>query len=149
MKFFYLDDKSWPICTMVFQGKPTDENFDSYLEEFGRHLGRPGKRVYLMDLSRASATSSKQRRKQAQFFKDYETLLGDRCLGNAIVTDSAIIRGIITAVNWIYPPPHPHKICKTHEEGLGICFEWLRANNITPPNLPVDAVQRTSSLNTP
>ena len=44
------------------------------------------------------------------------------CAGYAFVIDSAVVRGILTAILWLAPMPAPHVVVSTVEEGE----RWLR-----------------------
>jgi hypothetical protein len=46
----------------------------------------------------------------------------ERVRGHAFVTNSAVSRGLLTAVNWVVKPPFNERACSSPTEGLS----WLR-----------------------
>ncbi|WP_437905748.1 hypothetical protein WME95_47150 [Sorangium sp. So ce327] len=51
-----------------------------------------------------------QRRAITQMYIDYERETRAHLLASGVVGDSTVINGIITALNWLTPTPHPFKV---------------------------------------
>lgn len=51
-----------------------------------------------------------QRRSIAQMYSDYEADVRRNFLASGIVGSSTIVNGVLTALNWLKPPPHPVKV---------------------------------------
>lgn len=51
-----------------------------------------------------------QRRSIAQMYTDYELDVRRNFLASAIVGSSSFVNGVITALNWLKPTPHPVKV---------------------------------------
>jgi hypothetical protein len=84
-------------------------------------LKLPGRKACLIDLCSAKPGSAKQRNMQAKWIAGNEQAIAREFLAAAIVTDSAIIRGTVTAVFWIKPLPLPTHLAATVEAAE----QWL------------------------
>lgn len=57
-----------------------------------------------------SAFDARARSRLAGLFNKYKAGISKNTLGFALVTPSAPVRGILTALHWISPPPYPDKV---------------------------------------
>jgi hypothetical protein len=78
--------------------------------------------VNVLDLRTASALNAQQRRIQANWNKEVETLMRAVTLALAFVTDSATTRGVMTAVFRITPPAAHYNVCAEMNEALDWAF---------------------------
>jgi len=51
-----------------------------------------------------------QRRSIAQMYTEHEANVRKNFLASGIVGSSSLVNGVLTALNWIKPPPHPVKV---------------------------------------
>ena len=51
-----------------------------------------------------------QRRSIAQMYIDHEADVRRNFLASGIVGSSSLVNGVLTALNWLKPPPHPVKV---------------------------------------
>jgi hypothetical protein len=58
---------------------------------------------------RASGLDSRQRARMSEHTNLHRELLARWMVAAAIVSPSAMVRGIVTAVNWLSPPPFPQR----------------------------------------
>jgi hypothetical protein len=80
--------------------------------------------------------SATQRKYSSDWMKRGALLCRAGSLGTAHVTPSAILRGIITAVLWVQPPPTASFCVRTRREGILKGIELLEAEKrIVPPRL--------------
>jgi hypothetical protein len=119
---FRIDTTDWPIVLMEFPDRRmSDSDFHaglSYVEQLWRECQRTGFKSYqIVDLTfiREIAPAS-QRRYAAEWIKSTEALMKLVSLGGACVTHSSILRGIVTAIMWIYRPPNPTEFFATRQE---------------------------------
>jgi hypothetical protein len=57
-----------------------------------------------------------ERKALADFFREQREALKESCLGIVTVSNSAIVRGVITAINWVSPLPVPGAVVGTRAE---------------------------------
>ena len=113
-----------PLRLMVwlFYGRHnSDEDFERYIESFQRNPGanallRPAALLYV---ERDNPMPNAHWRKRiAESSRELGT--GARPLV-VFASPSPLVRGIVTAINWLRPPPFDHFMCATIEEGVS----WL------------------------
>ena len=51
-----------------------------------------------------------QRRSIAQMYTEYDANVRKNFLASGIVGSSNLVSGVLTALNWLKPPPHPVKV---------------------------------------
>lgn len=56
-----------------------------------------------------------QRRSIAQMYSEHEADVRRNFLASAIVGSSTVVNGVLTAINWLKPPPHPVKVFRSVE----------------------------------
>ena len=80
------------------------------------------------------------RRKAADFISAEGTRSARLCKGAVQVTQSALVRGAITAIQWVTPPPYPHTVVGTWPEALAWISRQAAAAQLVLPS----AVSRLS-----
>lgn len=111
-----VERQNLPLLRLTYVGDYTDEELARFLLEIDSVLALPGRKACLIDLTRATAGSATQRQMQAAWISRQEKTLQRDFVAAGIVTDSAIIRGTVTAVFWIRPLPLPSKVFATIEQ---------------------------------
>jgi hypothetical protein len=119
----YVDQSALPVLRLTYAGSYSDTELLQFLSEVDTALKVPGQKVGLIDLTDAKPGSARQRRLQADWIRENEALLVRDVVAAALVTDSAVIRGTVTAVFWIRPLPMPSKIVATLQEAE----KWLHS----------------------
>lgn len=103
----------------------TPESFKRHLSALARDIdewpSESGVRAVLYESPAPAAMSAEQRRQLADVLDARKTKLQRITAGYVMVTPSAVVRGILTAVFWIAPPPYPYRVLATPQEG----FQWL------------------------
>ena len=124
-----VDDGRFPLVTVSFEGTVNDKDFENYLIALTRltmRSLRDKRRVaFVMDTRRSMVTPPSQRRMMGEWMKVNDEATRATCAGFAFVMDSAIQRGLLTAVLWIHPLPAPHYICSLPGEAASWCREQL------------------------
>lgn len=104
------DERAWPLVIVVWPEQPlTDQALDTFLELTRRQSAR-GPHVALHLTDGSSGLSSSHRQRIAQFMQDNAALLREGVLAGAIVVKNPIIRGMVTAIKWLTPPPFPQRL---------------------------------------
>jgi hypothetical protein len=118
----HVDRNDLPILRLRYIGEYTDDELIEFLRELTSIFRVPGKKVGIIDLSLAKPGSARQRKLQAEWIQTHETALAEGFAAAAVVTDSAVIRGTVTAVFWIRPLPFPTHVAAT----IDAAEHWLR-----------------------
>jgi hypothetical protein len=117
----YVDRDTLPLLRLRYVGDYSDAELSEFLHKLDAVLELPGRKVCLFDLREATTGSATQRQLQGGWIVKQEKLLAREFAAAAIVTDSAIIRGAVTAIFWIRPLPFPTKVTAT----VRSAEEWL------------------------
>jgi hypothetical protein len=110
---------TWP-------GQPLgDEEFAAMVDGMSALAERGERYVIIHDARRASRPTPKQRALAAdQQKRDAERTKG-LLVGVAMVVSSPLIASVVTAINWITPPPFPQKIFSSLTAAEGWAAEQL------------------------
>jgi hypothetical protein len=131
-----LDPATLLTYTRV-QEAVTDAQLRAWLEDqerdFRALVARRARTVQLIDLSRAETLTAAQRRLQASWISRNEDLLRAAALGFVFVTESLLLRGVMTAIFWIKPPPVSHQTCASQEEALVWSFALCERGSLRVP----------------
>ncbi|HEU4404153.1 MAG TPA: STAS/SEC14 domain-containing protein [Polyangiaceae bacterium] len=125
-----IDTSGWPLVRITFLGEASDEAFQRYLDEYAALIKR-GLYVTIYDARASRNTKAKNRRLQAEWLRKHDAIVRRNCLGVAFCVSSPLIRGAITAVFWLQPPPMPYFITESIAEAEAWAREKMRAG--TPP----------------
>ena len=116
-----VDRSDLPILRLHYIGDYTDAELFEFLRELSSLFAMPGKKVCVIDLTHAKPGSARQRKLQAEWIQKHEGALEEGFAAAAVVTDSAVIRGTVTAVFWIRPLPIPTHVAAT----VAAAERWL------------------------
>lgn len=84
--------------------------------------------------------SSAQRRYFAAWEREHGEAIAENCLGVANVSESRILRGVMTAIQWITPAPTPEVMVPSMERAVDWGAALFRARGLAIP----DAFRRTA-----
>jgi hypothetical protein len=118
----YVEREELPVLRLRFVEDYTDDELQEFLCELDAVLALAGRKVCIIDLNQATPATAKQRKLITDWIRDNDSVLSRDFSAAAIVTDSALIRGTVTAVFWIRPLPLPTHVAATMEEAR----DWLR-----------------------
>ena len=131
--------REWPLLVVRWPDGPvTDESLNAYLAESVQDLGRRTVHCVMHDSQTAMGLSAAQRRRMAGHLAEHKDAIAQWTSGVAIVTPSAVIRGMITAVNWITGTPCPQRTFATEREARTWLAEVHRAK--THAEAPFDTL---------
>lgn len=124
--YLEIDERRHPVVVLTFHGVFSDATFDDYLDRLTEIARRPGVRALVYDIRASGVVPASQRRKMAEWMKRYQLLTVTGTAGMAFVVESAIVRGILTAILWMQPMACPHTVVADLETGIRWCEETLR-----------------------
>ena len=117
-----LDDSQFPLVVTVWpEGDVTDAELEAWIAA-SKALWDRGPQAALHVGMRATGLTSVQRKRMAELSKQNERRLRDVVVATAIVADSPLVRGIVTAIHWVAPPPLPQRVFARRSEAEA----WLR-----------------------
>ncbi len=123
----------WPILVIEFPEKKFSDEDNrgllAHLEELMNDCSRTGEKLFFItDLtSMREFAPAVQRQYTGNWIKRTTNLARMTSVGGAQVTPSAVLRGIITAIFWIHPPPTPAVCVATRAEAMKVGIERLEA----------------------
>lgn len=132
-----LDLSRLPLVRVTFDGLASDAEFDKYLSGITDLLmvGRQ-KTVTVLDARASARAPATQRKRQAAWIKEHESLLRRYSLGTAFVITSPLVRGVLTAILWLQQLPTPHTVVATIAEAERWATEQFRRAGVTAPPPP-------------
>ncbi|MCH2110098.1 MAG: hypothetical protein MK135_12285 [Polyangiaceae bacterium] len=119
------------VMVTLIDRRMTKAGFEEYLRWIDNDLRtwpEDRQRVVFYSLMSVSDFGPGQRKQLAKLLNRYRHKLKTITSGYALVTPSAIGRGLLTAVFWLAPPGYPTHICASPEEG----FLWLAQYSKNP-----------------
>ncbi|MBW1757100.1 MAG: hypothetical protein JRJ80_13135 [Deltaproteobacteria bacterium] len=120
-----FDESAWPLVYVRYPSNGLDdEGLEVFIERVMSYLRRRDKFACLIDCrGMTMAHTANQRRRLTNWFAEPELQrLSPHAIAMAVLFRSALIRGALTAVNWIKPPPAPVKAFGSVAESA----PWLR-----------------------
>jgi hypothetical protein len=138
-----VEDKVWPFVVSVIPPEPSVPFFDRYFKKQRELLDRREHWVHVVDCRLvAKLPDATVRHAVAQHSKAIEGLSAQYNIGTATVIKSSAVRGILTAIHWLMPPPHPFACVGTPTEGLDFLRTCLaRRNLLSPARMTADLVE--------
>lgn len=107
-----LDFSAWPIVQVT--PPPYSVSDDALMEfmEFHRQLvrGKDAAHGLVLDLRHSDQISGSQRKKLAEILKSPTNGPISPCAGTALVFNSPVLRGMLTAMFWFFRPPYPVRV---------------------------------------
>jgi transcriptional regulator GlxA family with amidase domain len=133
-----FDDSSWPVVVCRAVGDSTDEDIRTYTSVLGEYLARGERHIVIVDARSGKSLSSKHRRFIAEWNKKNARALSLYRGAVLLVTPSSLLRGMITAVHWLFPAPFPYKAVEDFEQARALVDEYLGERPMTTsgPMLP-------------
>jgi hypothetical protein len=119
-----LDVTGWPIVVTTVEGELHEADLEVYLEDFMNRVVKQGHPfVSVVDATALTVVPNSRVRHRIGVWEVQNASLGERVnRGIAIVTQSSLVRGAMTAVNWMHPP----RIPTVYEARLDVALQWAR-----------------------
>lgn len=121
----HVDTSRFPIVVMTVSGRVTSSDLEHMMVRYDALLAK-GERYFNVVIQEAGADGfdAVQRKLIADWQRAQEARVKKVNVGSAIVLTSAMMRGALTALQWLAPPPTPQRSFSTREEAM----EWARAS---------------------
>lgn len=112
--------ESHGLVRLHFPPNLSEAAFDAGLKEFVSlcqwHRRRGSHFAIVADCTTADAPNARIRKLMSTTFQENDATLRKVVVCWAVVMNSGLVRGVITALSWVYPPPMPFA---THESISG------------------------------
>jgi hypothetical protein len=128
-----VDDSRWPLVLIEYRGSISMAELKRFLAELDRLLERRQPLVAIADISALRTPGPDLLRRQAAWYRARESSLREFCLASATVANSAMVRGILKAVNWLHPMPQPQTVVETAAEALDFVEQKLKERQLALP----------------
>lgn len=121
------DFSLWPVSVITPPARPmSDADYRAYLDWSRRYIvcvGRPYAMV--IDARNVAPTPATQRKILADHMASTREFSSRYCAGVAMIYDSIVMRGVMTAIFWLVSPAYPTAVCATLDEGKDWCHAQL------------------------
>jgi hypothetical protein len=119
----WADSSEAPIYEVAFPPSTTDEALRSYFEVIGAWSCRVSYAViWVIDMTRVERVTASQRALYAGFLQRMHAFDLQYTHAIVLVLPNGMLRGIVTAVFWLHPPPYSHHTCASSRDGRS----WAR-----------------------
>jgi hypothetical protein len=122
---FAWDASDWPIVVCVQEGEFSMEDAEAQISSYEEALARRAPHVVIIDARRARVIVPATRKRFAQWVKGREVDLASYRLGTVTITSSPVVRGVLSAIYWVSPPPYPHTVVASRADAERQAHEWL------------------------
>ena len=124
---------AWPLLIVRWpEGDVLDADLDQYQRESEADLYRGEIHCIMHDSRNALGLSAAQRKSIASHLEEHQDAITRWTAAVAIVTPSALIRGMITAVSWLTGTPCPQKTFATEQEAHAWLVEMYESKTGEP-----------------
>ncbi len=119
----------WPVVVIRAAAyEISDEQFKEAMHHFGDEIRkRQGLYAMVVDTIGSYKLRPSQRRILTNYLKQEEELTKEFCAGQAMVMKSSLVRGIMTAVFWMYKPPYETKVFTKFDEAVACARQMVEA----------------------
>lgn len=104
-----LDRSRYPLVVMRSGMDFTQSDWDELMKSMIQ-LVLTGPFGLINDIRGSRMPDAVQRRAITQMYVDYDQQTRAHLLASGVVGDSSVVNGIVTALNWLKPTPHPFKV---------------------------------------
>jgi hypothetical protein len=121
-----LDMSQWPVVIISPTSYDTDQSVQDFMDDYFKLIeGKKERYASIMDLSQRTNMTKSQRKILIDGMNTHKEFTRQYSAGTAVVFSSAVIRGILMSIFWLFEPGYPTEICKTTEEALDWCRNQL------------------------
>lgn len=138
-----IDVQHFPLVLIRLTGTLADDEFRKYLDDVARLVDRAAPFVTLTDTRRSPPPSARQRRMANELIERERETTQRWLIAMGLVIDHALIRGAISAINWVTKPAVPMETYPEPERVHAWLDERYRERTGAPlPPFPADFFRR-------
>jgi hypothetical protein len=123
----HFDSSKWPIMILAPTDRVTDASVEAFLVNYFELVKAKKERFALIvDLRRKTNLSYKRRKYITNTLNENKEFAEKYNAGTALIVNSAVVRGIMMSVFWLFSPKHPTDVFNTMEQALPWANSCLR-----------------------
>jgi hypothetical protein len=128
-----LNITQWPVCFVHISGSPTPTEYERHIAEFNRLYERraPFSVVTWLQSYRSDPAIV---RRTGRWFAETDSLIREFWVSNAVLSQSAGFRFLLSAVFLIKPLAAANKVCASPAETLEFTRQTWRERHLVLPN---------------
>ncbi len=111
-----FDTHQYPLVYIAYPDAFSDEAWDDLIAQFDPLLDRKQPFGWVNDARTPHLPNARNRAALAAHHKKRAADYREWAKGAATVSQSRLVRGVITAIEWIHPAPFPHRLVSTTAE---------------------------------
>ena len=127
-----------PIVLRQLQVGMTEQQLRAQLDQTAEHLAeaeRQGQRtVVIVDVSETVRASKEERKLETEWRTRHEAMLKRVSLGAAVLVPNQFVRGALTAILWLQPPPNGHIVTLRLSEAVDWAVARLTSHGVPVPD---------------
>jgi hypothetical protein len=127
-----FDDSAWPLVVLRYPKVIDHDDFMRHLERVVGYVKRREPWGMINDSRGSGHPNAKQRQAIANLYDAHEDSVRGFWRGTAIIFDSSVTVGVVTALTWLRPAPHPFKAFTDYDEGRSWVLSALPPGSIRP-----------------
>ena len=120
-----VDERDFPIVVLRFPASWTHSEYAATFARVEEILNRKKRCAFVSDTRGSAIPDAHQRKMSAEFFEKNDAVTREILAGWAVVADSVLARGAVTAISWLRPPNFALKTFSAMPEALAWCRERI------------------------
>jgi hypothetical protein len=116
-----MDRSTWPVVTVTFLDRPTDEEFEAYLRELEALYENEEPFGLVFDARNAAYLPRSYRQRQADWIDANRDMIERYLAGTAYVIDSVLLRNVLRAIFALQEQPVPYTV----EGAMQDAYDWV------------------------
>lgn len=135
-ELFHMDDSAWPVVILTIQGQPADRDYQLMYDGLERCMRRREPYLVISDVRRVTEVADARRRQEiAEWSKRMEARHGSFGLASIVVVKSALVKGSLTALQWLTAKKDRDIFTTSLTEAHQIAKQVLERANIPLPSI--------------
>ncbi|HSC87394.1 MAG TPA: hypothetical protein VLC09_09005 [Polyangiaceae bacterium] len=130
-----LDTSLWPIVVSTPHGAISDGDLQRLFDTFDSFWKRGEMFVTVSNMTSSRDVSARQRQMVGEWLKKNKTSIQRYSAGGVLIVDSALLRGALTAIGWVYQAPLDMSYVKDWTEATDTALARLAKVGISEPGL--------------
>jgi hypothetical protein len=125
-----VDEALWPLVIFRFNGPRSEADWKGMFSAFARIHMRNQRYATINDTRYSALPSAVERALIGKYAKEQAYQTRRYLVSTSMVIENPIMRGVVTAIHWVYQPDYNFSICGTLEEAYVTTAQQLRAEGI-------------------
>ena len=125
-----------PIVLRQLQVGMTEQQLRAQLDQTAEHLAEAERQrtVVIVDVSETVRASKEERKLETEWRTRHEAMLKRVSLGAAVLVPNQFVRGALTAILWMQPPPNGHIVTLRLSEAVDWAVARLTSHGVPVPD---------------